>query len=902
MPLEAYRSKRDFASTPEPEPGSVGDGSGRFVVQRHRATALHYDTRLEIGGVLVSWAVPKGPTLDPGERRLAMRTEDHPIEYLTFEGVIPDKQYGAGDVIVWDWGTFEPEETDDPAAAVRAGELKFRLHGERLTGRFTIVRTDRRDAYGRKSEREQWLLLHKRDEAAAAGWDAEDHPTSVKTGRTNNEVADGVEPRFEAPAPALEPAPDLSAARPAQMPDFIPPMSATLTDSAFDNDGWLFEIKWDGYRVEAVVRDGKARIWTRRRIDAATYFPDLAGRADWIEADEAIVDGEVVALDPEGRPDFSLLQDRTGLRGLEQATRRRSPDAPRLTSEERAAIPLAYMAFDLLHLDGRSLLDVPLEDRKRVLRRILRPHHMVRYASHVVGDGTTFKEIAADRGLEGVMAKRRDSPYLPGRRTRDWLKIKLRGEQELVVVGWLPGRGTHKDLGSLIVAVNEDGKLRHAGQVGSGIDAKTRRALLDAMDSIRREKSPLDPVPRLPQARWVEPRIVIRAEFTEWTSDKLLRQPAFKGVEVDRDPKQVVREVAVPAARVAQGSGRRGRGAAAPSPRQPARPSGDKAAKDPRRADNPSVQPASPEELAALDAMEREGHWQVAGHEVRVTNLDKVLFPADDDHPALTKRDLIRYFVTIGPTLVPYLADRGLTLQRFPDGVGKPGFWEKDLPRHAPSWVARWNYTGHEGPKTYVVVDRVATLAWLAQQGAIELHPWTSRTGAPREPTYALIDVDPGTATTFDEVLILARLYRTALDHLGVIGLPKVTGKRGIQAWIPIRPGYSFDETRGWVEQLSLTIGRLVPDLVSWEWTKRDRKGRARLDFTQNAVNKTLVAPYSARPASGAPVSAPIRWEELDDPNLAPDRWTIRSMGERLAEVGDLFAPAVELEQELPPL
>jgi bifunctional non-homologous end joining protein LigD len=891
MPLEAYRSKRDFTSTPEPEPGSVGDGSGRFVVQRHRATALHYDTRLEIGGVLVSWAVPKGPTLDPGERRLAMRTEDHPIEYLTFEGVIPEGEYGGGDVIVWDWGTFEPEETDDPAAAVRAGELKFRLHGERLTGRFTIVRTDRRDAYGRKSEREQWLLLHKRDEAADAGWDAEDHPTSVKTGRTNDEVAAGVEPRFESPPPTLEPAPDLSAARPAPMPDFIPPMSATLTDSAFDNDGWLFEIKWDGYRVEAVVRDGQARIWTRRRIDAASYFPDLAGRADWIEADEAIVDGEVVALDSEGRPDFSLLQDRTGLRGLEQATRRRPADAPRLTSEERAAIPLAYMAFDLLHLDGRSLLDVPLEDRKRVLRRILRPHHMVRYASHVVGDGTTFKEIAADRGLEGVMAKRRDSPYLPGKRTRDWLKIKLRGEQELVVVGWLPGKGTHKDLGSLIVAVNEDGKLRHAGQVGSGIDAKTRRALLDAMDSIRREKSPLDPVPRLPQARWVEPRIVVRAEFTEWTSDKLLRQPAFKGVEVDRDPKQVVREVAVPAARVAQGSGSRGRGSPAPPPRSSSRPSA-----------NPTVQPASPEELAALAAMEREGHWQVAGHEVRLTNLDKVLFPAADDHPAVTKRDLIRYYVTIGPTLVPFLADRGLTLQRFPDGIGKMGFWEKDLPRHAPDWVARWDYTGHEGPKTYVVVDRVATLAWLAQQAAIELHPWTSRTSAPREPTYALIDVDPGTTTTFAEVLILARLYRTALEHLGLIGLPKVTGKRGIQAWIPIRPGYTFDETRGWVEQLSLTIGRLVPDLVSWEWTKRDRKGRARLDFTQNAVNKTLVAPYSARPAPGAPVSAPIRWKELDDPALAPDRWTIRSMGDRLAEVGDLFAPALELEQELPPL
>jgi bifunctional non-homologous end joining protein LigD len=896
MPLEAYWSKRDFASTPEPEPGSVGDGSGRFVVQRHRATALHYDFRLEVGGVLVSWAVPKGPTLDAGERRLAMRTEDHPIEYLTFEGVIPDKQYGAGDVIVWDWGTFEPEETDDPAAAIRAGELKFRLHGERLTGRFTIVRTDRRDAYGRRSEREQWLLLHKRDEAAVAGWDAEDHPTSVKTSRTNDEVAAGAKPRFEAPPPGLESAPDLSAAQPAPMPDFIPPMLATQVEGAFDDPGWLFEVKWDGYRVEAVVRDGKARIWTRNRVDAATYFPDLAGRADWIEADEAVVDGEVVALDSEGRPSFSLLQDRTGLRGLEVATRRRSAEAPHLSAEERARIPLAYMAFDLLHHDGRSLLDVPLEDRKRVLRRILRPHSMVRYASHVVAEGETFVKVAADRGLEGIVAKRRDSRYQPGRRTRDWLKVKLRREQELVVVGWLPGKGTHKDLGSLIVAVNEDGGLRHAGQVGSGIDAKTRRALLAAMEPIRRDTSPLDPIPRLPEARWVEPKIVIRAEFSEWTTDKMLRQGAFKGVEVDRDPAQVVREEAIPAARVVARA--RSQRASSTGAKPRANPRANRRAASSAAA---QIQAATPDELAALEAMEREGHWQVAGHEVRLTNLDKVLFPAADGHPALTKRDLIRYYVTIGPTLVPYLADRGLTLQRFPDGIGKAGFWEKDLPGHAPSWVARWDYTGHEGPKTYVVVDRVATLAWLAQQGAIELHPWTSRTGAPREPTYALIDVDPGTNTTFAEVLILARLYRTALEHLGVIGLPKVTGKRGIQAWIPIRPGYTFDETRGWVESLSLTIGRLVPDLVSWEWTKRDRKGRARLDFTQNAVNKTLIAPYSARPAAGAPVSAPIRWEELDDPALAPDGWTIRSVGDRLAEVGDLFAPALELQQELPP-
>jgi bifunctional non-homologous end joining protein LigD len=513
---------------------------------------------------------------------------------------------------------------------------------------------------------------------------------------------------------------------------------------------------------------------------------------------------------------------------------------------------------------------------------VIRPHPLVRYAAHVVGEGEAFMRAAADRGLEGVVAKRRASRYEPGKRSRDWLKVKLRREQELVVAGWLPGQGSAGELGSLIVAVNADGRLRHAGQVGSGFSTKMRRQLLDALEPIRRDDSPLDPVPRLPTARWVDPRIVIRAEFAEWTTDGLLRQAAFKGIEVGKAPAAVVREEALPVARVVA--------------------RGPHARRTPKRPVRPTVLAATKAELAALEAMDRDGIWQVAGHEVRLTNLAKVLFPAGDDHPALTKRDLIRHYVSIGPTLVPHLEGRGLNLQRFPDGIGKAGFWQKDLPGHAPSWIARWTYTGSEGAKDYVVVDRVATLAWLAQEGAIELHPWTSRTSAPDRPTFALIDIDPGTETSFDEVLVLARLYRTALQHLGVIGLPKVTGKRGVQVWIPIEPAYTFEQTRDWVEQLSRAVGQMVPELVSWQWSKRDRGGRARLDFTQNAINRTLVAPYSARPAAGAPVSAPITWDELDDPDLAPDRWTISSLPKRLAKVGDLFASATSLTQKLPPL
>jgi len=864
MPLEEYRRKRDFGATPEPAPGDLVDRSGRFTVQRHRATALHYDVRLEIGGVLVSWAVPKGPTLDPAARRLAMRTEDHPIEYFDFEGVIPTAQYGAGDVIVWDWGTYEPEaETPDPSVALRKGEIKFVLYGEKLRGRFTIIRTDNRG--GRDDARERWLLIHKRDADAIAGWDAEDHPRSVKTGRTNDEVRDGVPPRFEAQPPRPVAEFDLSMAPEAPMPDFISPMKATLADAAFDDPDWLFEVKWDGYRVEAVVRDGRARIWTRNQLDASRYFPELAGEAPWIDAREAIVDGEVVALDAEGRPSFSLLQDRTGIR-TGRVPGSKAPGQP---------APVVYQAFDLLHLDGRSLLLVPLEERKRLLRSRLRPHPRVGYASHVVGDGVAFTEAARAQELEGIVAKLRRSPYEPGRRSRSWLKFKLRREQEVVVVGWLEGQGTHRDLGSLIVAVRSGDGWVHAGQVGSGIDTRTRRELRATLDKLARDTSVLDPVPRLKGAHWIEPKLVIRVEFADWTADNLLRQAAFKGLEIGKAPTSVRREREVDATAATAAAERKLHNA-------------------PMQTDDAA---------AALEAMEKEGMWQAAGRELRVTNLDKVLFPGRDGGAAVTKRDLFRYHLAVAPTLVPYLRDRGLTVQRFPNGVESKGFWQKDLPKHAPAWVKRWTYHHREeGPKDYPVVDEPATLLWLAQEAAIELHPWTSPSDTPDRPSYALIDIDPGPETTWDEVVALARLFRTALGHLGVRGYPKVTGKRGIQVWIRIHPGPSFSDTSAWVEGLSRAVGATVPDLVSWEWAKRARKGKARLDYTQNAINKTLVAPYSPRPAAGAPVSMPISWDELEDPALRPDRWTIREAPGRIAEIGDPFAPVLTDAQDLPPL
>ena len=477
MSLETYRRKRDFRKTPEPA-GEVAPprGERRYVVQRHRATRLHYDFRLEIDGVLMSWAVPRGPSLNPAERRMAVHVEDHPLDYFDFEGVIPKGEYGGGDVIVWDWGTFEPEETDDPGAAVRAGELKFRLDGEKLHGRFTLVKTR-----GYNAGQDDWLLIHKRDEWADPKWDVDALPRSVKTGRTNDEVKEGREAVWDSNAPAAEAQIDLAGARVAPLPEFIEPMKATPADKPFDDPDWLFELKLDGYRVEAVVERGRVRLWTRNRQDAARYFPDLAGaKPTWIKAETAIVDGEVVALDRAGRPQFGLLQDRAGMGRFgprpvppSKQTRSGKPAAAREPDDGFVA-PVVYYVFDILYLDGRVLLDVPLEQRKRLLRSVLREHDSVRYGTHF-DDGPTFYETVREQGLEGMIAKLRNSPYEAGKRSKAWLKVKIRREQEVVVVGYEPGRGARAALGSLILAVRDGKDWQYVGEVGSGLDNRTIR-------------------------------------------------------------------------------------------------------------------------------------------------------------------------------------------------------------------------------------------------------------------------------------------------------------------------------------------------------------------------------------------------------------------------------------------
>ncbi|HSW40983.1 MAG TPA: DNA ligase D [Patescibacteria group bacterium] len=921
MPLERYRAKRDFARTPEPAQGAgpgapIGEprranapgGCGRFVVHRHRAGRLHYDLRLEIDGVLVSWALPRGPTRDPDERRFAARTEDHPIEYLDFEGVIPSGEYGAGDSICWDWGTFEPELTLDPGEAVRSGELKLRLRGEKLAGRFTLVRTgDSGSRPGIDGEGAPWLLIAKAGPESIPGWDPEAHPASVKTARSNEELAAGLPPRSDRPAPAPLISLDPGGSRPGAQPPFVEPMLATPGTAPFDHDDWLFEPKWDGYRVQAIVTAGKVQLRTRNRHDAGRYFPELLGPPTWLAAPEAVVDGEVVALDAGGRPDFGLLQARLGS-GFSSSD---LPAGPEAKAAGRRA-PLVFMAFDLPWCAGRSYLDVRLEERKEILRLVLREHPRVRYGGHVAREGVAFYVAAAGQGLEGAMAKHRHGRYEPGRRSTAWLKLKVRPTQELVVGGYVPGQGSHRDLGALVVGVMEGGRLRYAGRVGSGLDAQTRSRLRATLDAGSRPGHPFDDAPpdlaRTPGATWAAPDVVIRAEIGGWSRDGIVRQATFVQEAPGVDPASVERQEAVgpEAAARALAKAALGRsGSVSAEPRAAVAPR-EAHARPEAYAPREAYAPPTAEELAALDALPgRGGAWRVGGRDVALTNLDRVLAPgATDDDPPVTKRDLVRYMALVAPVMLPHLAGRALNLARYPNGIEGDFFWQKDAARGTPDWVTRWREPDppDRRPHAYVVADGIATLAWLGNQAAVELHPWTSGIDAPAEPRWALVDIDPGPRTTWEETLALAGLYRRAFDHLGVQGVPKVTGKRGIQVFVPLRRGYSFEETRAWVEQISRAVGGAVPDLVSWEWSRERRDGRARLDYTQNWRNRTLVGPYSARPAPGLPVSAPITWDELDDPALRPDRWTIRTILARVAERGDLFAAALGPGQELPRL
>jgi bifunctional non-homologous end joining protein LigD len=800
--LTEYQKKRDFKKTPEPK-GTLQSAPprARYVVHRHHATRLHWDVRLEMRGVLASFAVPQGPPLAPGKRRLAVHTEDHPIEYLTFHGVIPDG-YGAGTMTIWDQGTYDLL-LEKPGSGGKGGELKIQFHGTRLTGEYVIVQTT-------AHEGRDWLMI-------MHGTPPKDDPLDRK----------------------------------------IEPMLAITADEPFDSPQFTYEAKWDGVRTLAFVDGGEVRLQTRNLLDCTKQYPEAHGAAEALTGGyQAILDGEVVAFDEKGVPSFQRLQPRMHQRDESAVSRLRK------------SVPVVYEVFDLLYLDGEDLTRRPLRERRRRLEAALEPMGAIRLSEGFPGSGIALFNAVRDRGLEGIVAKRLDAPYVSGR-SAAWVKVKAFKAMDCVIGGWTAGQGgRHSTLGALIVGIYRDGKLVPVGHVGTGFDDRTLRDLLETLKEHQAPTAPFAVAPKVNQpATWCFPDLVCEVRYAELTRDGTLRHPTYRGLRSDVDPKDCTGQEIAASAKEAQRSA-------------------EKAAKE--EGHNAEVDSSRKERTPAI--------LKIDGHDIKLTNLEKVLFPED----GYTKADLIKYYTEVSPYLVPVIRDRPLTLKPFPDGISGPSFYQKDKPSFTPRWIKSWTdrAADRDGGIDYILGNDLATLVWMANYTAIEIHPWLSRVDKPDNPDFAMIDLDPATGATWAEVKEAALIVRDILHGLDLEGFPKTTGSRGIHVLVPIARRYSFEQSRGFVEQVGKAAREKAPKLVTLAFAKKERRG-IYVDYLQNVRGKTTAGPYSVRPIRRAPVSAPLRWDEIAALGR-PDAFTIANMPDRLAKVGDLLAPAVTLAQKLP--
>ena len=838
--LRSYRAKRDFSATAEPagaEPAGAdgladaargGPREPRFVIQEHHATRLHWDLRLEHDGVLASWALPNGIPAHPAENRLAVHTEDHPLEYLGFEGEIPAGTYGAGTMRIWDRGTFQTHLWSDK-------KVEVSFSGERLAGRYGLF----------------------------------------PIGRGPDDAKDWMIHRMDPPAdPEREP-----------MPERILPMLAGAGVLPRTQRDWSFEVKWDGVRAIAYAKPGRLRLESRNLREITEGYPEVRGMLRDLGMREAVFDGELVAFDEDGRPSFGRLQ------------RRMHVTAPSSVRRLAASTPVVYAIFDLLYLEGHNLMALPYAERRERLEGLGLGGPAWRVPAVHPGQGARLLEATASQELEGIVAKRLDSRYEPGRRTGAWVKIKHTLRQELVIGGWLPGEGRRTDrIGALLMGLYEgsaDGRrLRFAGRVGTGFSDRTLEQLGRRLAPLRQDACPFDPVPKLPRnAVFVEPSLVAEIEFTEWTGDQVMRAPSFKGLRDDKEAGEVVRED--PSRRsggVAPDSPRRS-GGAAPRP-------GTRAGR--RTAPGPAGAVA-PEEL--FDEVQRLPDGALAvladGRTLKISNWDKVLFP----QTGFTKGDLIGYYARIADAVLPHLRDRPLTLKRYPNGVQEPYFYEKQSPSHRPAWVQ----TARIGSIDYTLAQDRATLIWLANLADVELHTSLALAGDPERPTMLVFDLDPGAPAGIVECSEVALVLRGLFTQLGLQSTVKTSGSKGMQMYVPLNVdsgSVSYQQTKPFARRVAELLEQRLPELVVSRMTKQLRAGKVLVDWSQNDAHKTTVNVYSVRARERPTVSAPVSWEEVQgclearDPELLS--FETDQVLERVADQGDRFAMLLSTRQELP--
>lgn len=841
--LERYRSMRDFHVTAEPAGTAVHasrDGKGQlpFVIQKHAATRLHYDFRLGWNGVLKSWAVAKGPSYYPGDKRLAVQVEDHPMEYGGFEGIIPKGQYGGGTVMLWDCGTWEPHV--DVNEGLRKGSLKFEMHGRKMHGNWALVRMGPRN--GSTPSKPNWLLIKEHDEEERSPEDTpvtEEEPNSVLSGRDLNAIASAQDrvwqsnraesngrvqkaeaPKKSKPAEPRDWSKLLRRAPKESLPEFVSPQLATLAKSLPQGDRWIHEIKLDGYRIQ--IRVGprhEMQLITRNGLDWTHRMPAIVEAARALAVKSALIDGEVVVLSPDGTSSFADLQ---------------------ASFNEGAKHKLTYFAFDLLHLDGHNLRELPLTERKKILEKVLSgssSDETIRFSQHIEGDVKQIFGKACELGTEGIISKLADGKYLSGR-GGSWLKSKCYQEQELVIGGFtLPTNGMH-GIGALILGYYRDGKLMYAGRSGTGYTQKTHKLLRDKLDKLRCAKTPFASLPpgTSRDAIWVKPELVAQFSFSNWTADNLVRQAAFKGLREDKPAKSVVREEAQ----------------TTPIEKPEKRSSAKKQSSSTKN----TVQ-ASSETTTHLP--------------IRLTHPYKIL----DTETGVTKEQLAQYYMQVAPYMLPHIADRPLTLVRCVDGSGKPCFYQKHRNQMFTGAFKTVNVlnkkTGAHEP--YITLDSEEAIVQLAQMGVLEVHPWGSHNESLEKPDRIVIDLDPDAAIDWQTLTDSAKEVRKRLKALGLKSWVKTTGGKGLHVVVPCKPEHEWTEVKPWTRELVLQMERDFPQRFLTKMSKAARVGKIFLDYLRNDRNATAVAPYSPRARAGLPVAVPLSWSELDAD--APPRFRV---------------------------
>ena len=832
MGLETYKRKRHFEKTPEPSGEEAAAPAGdSFTIQRHAARRLHYDFRLELDGVLKSWAVPKGPSLDPREKRLAVEVEDHPLAYGGFEGEIPRGEYGAGTVVLWERGRWKPE--GDAREGLRRGKLVFTLEGRKLRGRWALIRLRGSRAGG--PGKTNWLLIKENDEFARPreqGDVLERRPESVapqrasgpprvwRSSRPAGRRPRAAGPRRAAPRKELGVA-RLPGARKAPMPATLEPQLCTLVDAPPQGEGWLHELKLDGYRLVGRLEAGQARLFTRRGNDWSAQFAGVRAALERLGARQALLDGEVVALDAHGRPSFQDLQNA-------------------LSFPNR---PLYYYVFDLLYLDGFDLRDCPLRERKKALARLLAGvPEPLKYCDHLEGAGGEFFEQACAMGLEGVVSKRADGPYV-SRRTRQWLKIKCLKRQELVVGGYTEPKGSRAGFGALLLGYHQEGRgLVFCGKVGTGFDDRSLKTLWSKLQALERPDAPFSNPPRGFPAKgvhWVEPSLVAEVAYSELTGEGIVRHPRFEGLREDKPAAEVRLERPKPVER--------------------------EAAQAPPRATAQARPAAARSVFGGLT----------------LSSPDRVLFP----EMGLTKRELAAYYEAVAEPALRLAARRPLALVRCPMGRHRHCFFQKHVGDTFPPAVKGVPITEKDTERTYLYIEDLGGLIALVQMGVLEYHPWGSRVEALERPDTMTFDLDPAPDVPWAEVVRTARELRARLSDLGLSSWVKTTGGKGLHVVVPVLPAAPWDEFKAFSKAVVERMVRDDPSRYTAKLAKASRAGKIFVDYLRNGRGATAVAGFSTRARPGAPVSTPLSWDELS-PKLKPESFDARTVPRRLRLLG----------------